>query len=103
MLRARHIVTLESPIEYIFNNRQSFIRQREIPTELRPALLPEKSNKEPQRHRAREFFRPRATRPSRARPRSSPPPRSRRPQWIAGLSTFAAGGACLTMPPPIPR
>jgi hypothetical protein len=32
MLRARHIVTLESPIEYIFNNRQSFIRQREIPT-----------------------------------------------------------------------
>jgi len=30
--RARHIVTLESPIEYLFTNRQSFIRQREIPT-----------------------------------------------------------------------
>jgi len=30
--RARHIVTLESPIEYLFANRQSFIRQREIPT-----------------------------------------------------------------------
>ena len=30
--RARHIVTLESPVEYIFANRQSFIRQREIPT-----------------------------------------------------------------------
>ena len=30
--RARHIVTLESPIEYLFSNRQSFIRQREIPT-----------------------------------------------------------------------
>ncbi len=30
--RARHIVTLESPLEYIFSNRQSFIRQREIPT-----------------------------------------------------------------------
>jgi twitching motility protein PilT len=30
--RARNIVTLESPIEYIFANRQSFIRQREIPT-----------------------------------------------------------------------
>ena len=29
--RARHIVTLESPIEYLFANRQSFIRQREIP------------------------------------------------------------------------
>jgi twitching motility protein PilT len=30
--RARHIITLESPIEYLFANRQSFIRQREIPT-----------------------------------------------------------------------
>jgi twitching motility protein PilT len=30
--RARHIVTLESPIEYLFANRQSFVRQREIPT-----------------------------------------------------------------------
>src|SRR3984957_3454453 len=30
--RARHIVTLESPIEYLFSNRQSFIRQREVPT-----------------------------------------------------------------------
>jgi len=30
--RARHIVTLESPLEYIFNNRRSYIRQREIPT-----------------------------------------------------------------------
>jgi twitching motility protein PilT len=30
--RARHVVTLESPIEYLFSNRQSFIRQREIPT-----------------------------------------------------------------------
>src|SRR5579863_9837592 len=32
LARARHIVTLESPLEYIFNNRRSFIRQREIPT-----------------------------------------------------------------------
>jgi len=30
--RARHIVTLESPLEYLFANRQSCIRQREIPT-----------------------------------------------------------------------
>jgi twitching motility protein PilT len=30
--RARHIVTLESPLEYIFGNRLSYIRQREIPT-----------------------------------------------------------------------
>lgn len=30
--RARNIITLESPIEYIFSNRLSFIRQREIPT-----------------------------------------------------------------------
>src|SRR5208282_5577556 len=30
--RARHIVTLESPLEYLFANRQSFIRQREVPT-----------------------------------------------------------------------
>ena len=29
--RARHIVTLESPLEYVFTNRRSFIRQREIP------------------------------------------------------------------------
>ena len=32
LARARHIVTLESPLEYIFSNRRSFIRQREIPT-----------------------------------------------------------------------
>jgi twitching motility protein PilT len=30
--RARHIVTLESPLEYLFTNRRSYIRQREIPT-----------------------------------------------------------------------
>jgi twitching motility protein PilT len=30
--RARHVVTLESPIEYLFTNRQAFVRQREIPT-----------------------------------------------------------------------
>jgi twitching motility protein PilT len=30
--RARHVVTLESPLEYIFSNRRSHIRQREIPT-----------------------------------------------------------------------
>ena len=30
--RARHIVTLESPLEYLFGNRLSYIRQREIPT-----------------------------------------------------------------------
>jgi twitching motility protein PilT len=30
--RAHNIVTLESPLEYIFSNRRSFIRQREIPT-----------------------------------------------------------------------
>jgi twitching motility protein PilT len=30
--RARHIITLESPLEYVFTNRRSFIRQREIPT-----------------------------------------------------------------------
>jgi twitching motility protein PilT len=30
--RARNIVTLESPLEYIYANRRSFIRQREIPT-----------------------------------------------------------------------
>jgi twitching motility protein PilT len=30
--RAHNIVTLESPLEYIFANRRSFIRQREIPT-----------------------------------------------------------------------
>jgi twitching motility protein PilT len=30
--RARNIITLESPLEYVFANRRSFIRQREIPT-----------------------------------------------------------------------
>lgn len=30
--KARHIVTLESPLEYLYANRRSFIRQREIPT-----------------------------------------------------------------------
>lgn len=30
--RARHIITIESPMEYAFSNRRSFIRQREIPT-----------------------------------------------------------------------
>jgi twitching motility protein PilT len=30
--RARNIITLESPVEYVFSNRRSFIRQREIPT-----------------------------------------------------------------------
>lgn len=30
--RAAHIVTLESPLEYLFTNRRSFIRQREVPT-----------------------------------------------------------------------
>ncbi|HMK84925.1 MAG TPA: ATPase, T2SS/T4P/T4SS family [Steroidobacteraceae bacterium] len=30
--RARNIITLESPIEYLFANRQSYVRQREIPT-----------------------------------------------------------------------
>jgi twitching motility protein PilT len=30
--RARNIVVLESPVEYVFANRRSFIRQREIPT-----------------------------------------------------------------------
>ena len=30
--RARHIITLESPLEYVYTNRCSFIRQREIPT-----------------------------------------------------------------------
>lgn len=29
---ARNIITIESPIEFIFSNRRSFIRQREIPT-----------------------------------------------------------------------
>jgi twitching motility protein PilT len=32
LTRARNIVTLESPLEYIYTNRRSFIRQREIPT-----------------------------------------------------------------------
>ena len=30
--RALNVITLESPLEYIFTNRRSFIRQREIPT-----------------------------------------------------------------------
>lgn len=30
--RARNIVCLESPLEYLYTNRRSFIRQREIPT-----------------------------------------------------------------------
>jgi twitching motility protein PilT len=30
--RARHIITIESPMEYAFSNRRSYIRQREIPT-----------------------------------------------------------------------
>ncbi len=30
--RAKNIITLESPLEYVFANRRSFIRQREIPT-----------------------------------------------------------------------
>lgn len=30
--RAMNIITLESPLEYVFSNRRSFIRQREIPT-----------------------------------------------------------------------
>lgn len=30
--RSRHVITLESPLEYVFTNRRSFIRQREIPT-----------------------------------------------------------------------
>ncbi|MGH8219142.1 MAG: type IV pilus twitching motility protein PilT [Steroidobacteraceae bacterium] len=30
--RARNIITLEAPLEYVFINRKSFIRQREIPT-----------------------------------------------------------------------
>jgi twitching motility protein PilT len=29
---ARNIITLESPVEYLFTNRRSLIRQREIPT-----------------------------------------------------------------------
>jgi twitching motility protein PilT len=29
---ARNIIAVESPIEYIFTNRRSFIRQREVPT-----------------------------------------------------------------------
>jgi twitching motility protein PilT len=30
--RARNIISRESPLEYVFSNRRSFIRQREIPT-----------------------------------------------------------------------
>jgi twitching motility protein PilT len=30
--RARHVVTLESPLEYLFANRRALIRQREVPT-----------------------------------------------------------------------
>lgn len=29
---AKHILSVESPIEYLFTNRRSFIRQREVPT-----------------------------------------------------------------------
>jgi twitching motility protein PilT len=29
---ARNIIAIESPIEYLFSNRRSFIRQREVPT-----------------------------------------------------------------------
>ena len=29
---ARNIITLESPLDYVYTNRRSFIRQREIPT-----------------------------------------------------------------------
>jgi len=29
---ARHVITIESPLEYVFINRRSYIRQREIPT-----------------------------------------------------------------------
>jgi len=29
---SRNVITIESPIEYLFTNRRSFIRQREIPT-----------------------------------------------------------------------
>jgi twitching motility protein PilT len=30
--QSRNIITLESPLEYVYRNRRSFIRQREIPT-----------------------------------------------------------------------
>jgi twitching motility protein PilT len=30
--RARNIITIESPIEYLYTNNRSFIRQREVPT-----------------------------------------------------------------------
>jgi len=30
--RARNIITIESPIEYLYSNNRSFIRQREVPT-----------------------------------------------------------------------
>jgi twitching motility protein PilT len=29
---ARHVIAIESPIEYLFTNRRSFIKQREVPT-----------------------------------------------------------------------
>jgi twitching motility protein PilT len=32
LARAQNIITLESPLEYVYTNRRSFIRQREIPT-----------------------------------------------------------------------
>jgi twitching motility protein PilT len=32
LARACNIITLESPLEYLFTNRRSYIRQREIPT-----------------------------------------------------------------------
>jgi len=30
--RARNIITIESPVEYLYTNHRSFIRQREVPT-----------------------------------------------------------------------
>lgn len=30
--RARNIITIESPIEYLYSNNRSFVRQREVPT-----------------------------------------------------------------------
>lgn len=30
--RAKHIISIESPIEYLYTNHRSFIRQREVPT-----------------------------------------------------------------------
>src|SRR5215510_5032225 len=30
--RAKNIITIESPVEYLYSNQRSFIRQREVPT-----------------------------------------------------------------------